>query len=705
MYILSRYPPVYSLAIVVLLLLFNYLLLLFLILIRIFLTALLVRGIPLHSLRLIVPPLRLVSAAIWQTVQQRHVMDYGMLDEFVTMVTEMVPELLNLRQRAQLILGLRARLVLELCRSNYHLDVLMKATCLYSVFQATDAEVGLSESNFLGLVQTLLKDPDEREHFFQDVFPVEFGPSYDAAIQKLMWQFLSRLEKLLPVSNFQQAALLLSDVPSVLEECVQSVSHPQQMNILLQYHRDLGPLDNHGRHLTEPIIVMLYMVEKEGKSMDVKEREEGMDSRSAECEKNKRSSTGKVEPKYETVMVIGEDGMVQPFEDLSSNVIISSVLYQPSVDLQRVDTTNLILLPFIPVRRNRGLKMKTFLTQEQKQTDTEFSEKYTFKQCQICEKTFSRSADMKRHQQIHTGEPIQNPKQKESKVCCICGRMFADIEKLDRHKLVHNPLKCIMCENSFNGVKPLKKHYLDVHKFSGPFLCTYCEKSYTELSDLVRHERTHTLPYQCSHCPKKFKSSTTLAEHERIHTGEKCLCWECGKGFINITTALVSHVKICHAGVRYPCTYCGKLFLSMSSLTRHDLIHTQERPFKCTESECGKGFRSPKELRVHMRYHTGERPYKCKICGKGFTQNCYITRHMRTHTGEKPYPCSVCGRNFSDLRVRKRHMMTHTGEKPYKCLKCEKAFSRTELLKLVHTRPLGHVLMHEFDVSSVNKKP
>nr|XP_029495875.1 TERF1-interacting nuclear factor 2-like isoform X3 [Oncorhynchus nerka] len=225
-------------------------------------------GIPLHSLRLMVPPLRLVSAAIWQTVQQRHVMDYGMLDEFVTMVTEMVPELLNLRQRAQLILGLRARLVLELCRSKPitdlqtiqpHLDRIQTLTPLWGT-QATDAEVGLSESNFLGLVQTLLKDPDEREHFFQDVFPVEFGPSYDAAIQKLMWQFLSRLEKLLPVSNFQQAALLLSDVPSVLEECVESVSHPQQMNILLQYHRDLGPLDNHGRHLTVPIF-MLYMID------------------------------------------------------------------------------------------------------------------------------------------------------------------------------------------------------------------------------------------------------------------------------------------------------------------------------------------------------------------------------------------------------------------------------------------------------------
>lgn len=34
---------------------------------------------------------------------------YGMLEEFVTMVTEVVPELMSYSQRAQLILGLRAR--------------------------------------------------------------------------------------------------------------------------------------------------------------------------------------------------------------------------------------------------------------------------------------------------------------------------------------------------------------------------------------------------------------------------------------------------------------------------------------------------------------------------------------------------------------------------------------------------------------------
>lgn len=64
---------------------------------------------PLSALRLLVPPIRLVSAAIWQTLQQKSVSDYGLLEEFVFTVTETVPQLLSTRQRAELILGLRAR--------------------------------------------------------------------------------------------------------------------------------------------------------------------------------------------------------------------------------------------------------------------------------------------------------------------------------------------------------------------------------------------------------------------------------------------------------------------------------------------------------------------------------------------------------------------------------------------------------------------
>ncbi|KAG7487269.1 hypothetical protein MATL_G00021390 [Megalops atlanticus] len=129
-------------------------------------------SLPLSSLRLLVPPLRLFSAAMWQVVQQRDIMHYGKLEEFVTLVTEAVPELLSYRQRSHLILALRAR--------------------------SSDVKVEASEADFVELVQTLLKDPAERERFLQ------LGPSYDSALQMLVWEFLSRLEQLLPVPDLKQ---------------------------------------------------------------------------------------------------------------------------------------------------------------------------------------------------------------------------------------------------------------------------------------------------------------------------------------------------------------------------------------------------------------------------------------------------------------------------------------------------------------------
>ncbi|KAG9331996.1 hypothetical protein JZ751_016272, partial [Albula glossodonta] len=63
----------------------------------------------LSSLHLLVPPLQLMSAAMWQVVQQKDMMHYGKLEEFVSLVMETVPELLSDRQRTQLNVGLRER--------------------------------------------------------------------------------------------------------------------------------------------------------------------------------------------------------------------------------------------------------------------------------------------------------------------------------------------------------------------------------------------------------------------------------------------------------------------------------------------------------------------------------------------------------------------------------------------------------------------
>lgn len=54
-------------------------------------------------------PLQLTYSYIWQVIRQRKVKQYGKVEEFVTMVTQTVPELISFKQTAQLVLGLRAR--------------------------------------------------------------------------------------------------------------------------------------------------------------------------------------------------------------------------------------------------------------------------------------------------------------------------------------------------------------------------------------------------------------------------------------------------------------------------------------------------------------------------------------------------------------------------------------------------------------------
>ncbi|XP_076009484.1 uncharacterized protein LOC143002949 isoform X1 [Genypterus blacodes] len=200
-------------------------------------------------LRLLVPPLQLLSAAIWQVVQQGLVDHYGMVEEFVTMVTELVPELMSYSQRAQLILGLRARLVLELCQGENpvdlqaiqpHLDRIKAPVSTAKDHHVTINQVEESEVNFVELVHSLLEHPSERKHFFQDIFPLHFGSKYNTSLEMLMWEFISRLEELLPAPDFTQMASWLKHAPSFLDDCLHSLVPAEDMKAVLENHREVG---------------------------------------------------------------------------------------------------------------------------------------------------------------------------------------------------------------------------------------------------------------------------------------------------------------------------------------------------------------------------------------------------------------------------------------------------------------------------------
>lgn len=210
---------------------------------------------PLSLISFMVPPLRLLSAAMWQVTEQRQVKHYRMLEEFVIMVTETVPELLNDHQRAQLILGLRARRLLELCRGQHQVDLeeiqlhidRIRAPCV-NRDEVVDEDMEESEACFLDLIRTLIRNPEERQHFFQNIFPDEYGSKFDKTLQELMEDFLLQLDRMISVPDLSQTVSWLRARPSLLEECIHSVSVPKQMKTLLECHRANGNLQDNAHN-------------------------------------------------------------------------------------------------------------------------------------------------------------------------------------------------------------------------------------------------------------------------------------------------------------------------------------------------------------------------------------------------------------------------------------------------------------------------
>ena len=90
---------------------------------------------------------------------------------------------------------------------------------------------------------------------------------------------------------------------------------------------------------------------------------------------------------------------------------------------------------------------------------------------------------------------------------------------------------------------------------------------------------------------------------------------------------------------------------------------------KCTK--CHKMV-SSSLLESHMAKHaTG---YSCKICLKSFVCKDNLSRHERIHTGNRPHACTYCNFRSTQLCVLKRHIkFIHTDiliEQPYSCKYC-----------------------------------
>lgn len=158
------------------------------------------------------------------------------------------------------------------------------------------------------------------------------------------------------------------------------------------------------------------------------------------------------------------------------------------------------------------------------------------------------------------------------------------------------------------------------------FSCTICGKIFSKKSRLSQHMKQHRKVnmFSCPVCEKKFPQSERgeFETHMRIHTGEKPLsCSVCGKTFSDLSN-LREHIKS-HTREKNPlknksmrikpkrrCRVCKKMF-SESYLKEHMNSH-REKQFACPI--CEKQYTRMRNMRHHLEGHEeGQQPARITI--------------------------------------------------------------------------------------------
>ncbi|XP_037533310.1 zinc finger and BTB domain-containing protein 38 [Nematolebias whitei] len=204
---------------------------------------------------------------------------------------------------------------------------------------------------------------------------------------------------------------------------------------------------------------------------------------------------------------------------------------------------------------------------------------------------------------------------------------------------------CEQCPEIFPN-KDLLTIHAEVHKkyFVNDLFCKFCSKKFIQLKRLHNHEQV---------CPSALKSPPRdVSAKDMDHDSEDVLDVE------SVDTQLPSadlsdpympeSVQLVHSehqqsektvkpGVgqrRYNCSVCKRVYVTLSSLKRHENVHSWQRAYPC--HYCNKVFALAEYRTKHEIWHTGERRYQCIFCLETFMTYYILKNHQKSFHGIDP---------------------------------------------------------------------
>ncbi|KAJ8704921.1 hypothetical protein PYW08_012241 [Mythimna loreyi] len=145
--------------------------------------------------------------------------------------------------------------------------------------------------------------------------------------------------------------------------------------------------------------------------------------------------------------------------------------------------------------------------------------------CSMCNVSFASIFSYQRHLK----NSLKHVTQDQLKfICDHCNKRFADKTKLRDHieeKHLHKTYQCQICLKPSKNRVGLDQHIRNVHKGRpNNKMCHHCGKGFPTKVQLESHIRSHTgeRPFICEYCPTTFSQQSNLYKHNRqVHLNIK----------------------------------------------------------------------------------------------------------------------------------------------------------------------------------------
>lgn len=214
--------------------------------------------------------------------------------------------------------------------------------------------------------------------------------------------------------------------------------------------------------------------------------------------------------------------------------------------------------------------------------------------------------------------------------------------------------------NTELGPPPLSPHPEDSILV---YSCEHCPEIFSNKALLTIHSDVHKKHFGthlfCKFCHRKFIHLKRLYNHEKV-------CPKAGRGPSELDAREISAQEVEHhlddrSNTENSATQ--SLIADISSPNMPELIEVN-----LTE-------------RLHEDKIVRQRRYSCSVCKRVYVTLSSLKRHENVHSWQRAYPCHYCNKVFALAEYRTKHEIWHTGERRYQCIFCLETFMTYYILK------------------------